>query len=126
MLEKFQRHKIMEIIAISKSIKISPRKVRLVADVIRKQEIAQALNSLSLIEKRSSGAIYKTLKSALSNALNNAKKKQEDLFIKRIEVSEGAALKRYRYSTRGRTHPFRRGSSDIKIVLEEKNYGTKS
>jgi large subunit ribosomal protein L22 len=110
----------MEIKAQSKSVRISPRKVRLVADAIRNKSVAQALNALTLIKKRGSGVLYKTLKSAIANAINNAKLKQDSLVIKRIEVDQGSFLKRQRASTRGRAHPYKKRSSHIKIVLEAK------
>lgn len=110
----------MEIIAKSNSVRVSPRKIRLVADSIRKLRAIEALNSLSLIKKRGASVLFKTLKSAIANAKNNAKLQEESLFIKAIEVTEGGALKRYHPSTRGRIHPYKRRSSHIKIVLEEK------
>lgn len=110
----------MEIIAKSNSVRVSPRKVRLVADSIRKLRAMEALNALSLIKKRGASVLFKTLKSAVYNAKNNAKLKEEDLFIKAIEVTEGGALKRYHPSTRGRIHPYKRRSSHIKVILEEK------
>jgi len=110
----------MDIVAESHSVRISPRKVRLVADAIRNKSVAQAQNVLSLIKKRGSGVLYKTLKSAIANAINNAKLKEESLVIKNIEVDQGPFLKRYRPSTRGRVHPYKKRSSHIKIVLEAK------
>ena len=118
----------MEIIAISRSVRISPRKVRLVADSIRNLSLRQALNSLGVIQKIGATALYNVLQSGLHNATNNAKKKEEDLFIKSIEVFEGVSQKRFHFSTRGRVHPYKRRGSHIKIVLEskEEKSGTKS
>lgn len=117
----------MEIKTESKTIRISPRKVRLVADVIRNKPVDEALVALSLINKRGASALYKTLKSAISNAVNNAKLKEDLLLIKSIEIGGGPFLKRYRPSTRGRVHPYKRKSSHIKIVLtDEKVKSSKS
>ena len=110
----------MEVVAISKSVRISPRKARLVAESIKKLSAMDAVNSLTLIKKRGAYAISKTLKSAIYNAVNNAKAKQESLFIKGIEISEGSALKRFHPSTRGRVHPYKKRSSHIKVVLQTK------
>jgi len=110
----------MEVIAESHSVRISPRKVRLVADAIRNKSVAQALNALTLIKKRGAVPLYKTLKSAIANAINNAKVKQDSLVIKNIDVDQGPFIKRYRPSTRGRVHPYKKRSSHIKIVLEAK------
>ena len=110
----------MEIVAKSKAERITPRKVMLVADVIRNKKVEQALNTLSLVRKRAASVLIKLLESAVANAINNAKQNKDLLFIKRIEVTEGPFLKRFRASTRGRTHPYKKRSSHIKIVLEEK------
>jgi len=108
----------MEVIASSKGVRISPRKVRLVADSIRKMSAEKALGVLSQIEKRGAYPLIKTLKSAVANAVNKGLNK-DSLFIKSLEVMEGQALKRYHPSSRGRTHPYKRKSSHIKIVLSD-------
>ncbi len=113
-------NELMEVIAYAKQVRMSPRKVRLVADSIRKLSIDQALQSLSLVDKRSAIPIRKTLESALANAVNNAKLVRESLMIKYIDISEGPAQKRFHPSTRGRIHPYKKRTSNIRIVLEEK------
>lgn len=109
----------MQIQAISKENRMAPRKVRIVADLIRNLSVNEAFNKLSLTNKRSVKTLEKTLKSALANAVNNAKADKENLVIKSVEVSEGPALKRFHPSTRGRVHPYKKRTSNIKIVLEE-------
>ena len=108
----------MEVVAISKSVRISPRKVRLVADSVRRLSVVQALTVLSLTRKRGAVALFKTLKSAISNAKNNGKLSEDNLKIKAIEISEGQALKRFHPSTRGRIHPYKKKASHIKVVLQ--------
>lgn len=111
----------MEITALSKSVRISTRKIRLVADVMRKHKsVGGAIHALSLISNRASVPLEKTLKSAIANAVKNAKLEQDKLLIKRIDISEGPALKRFHPSTRGRVHPYKKRSTHIRIVLEEK------
>ena len=111
----------MEVIAISRSIKVSPRKIRLVADEIRNTEALKALDILSLIKKRGSVSLKKTLESAIANAVNNKKLAKENLTIKLIDISEGSAFKRFHPSTRGRVHPYKKRTSNIRIVLEDKS-----
>jgi large subunit ribosomal protein L22 len=108
----------MEIIAASKSVRIAPRKVRLVADAIRKLSVGEALVALSVLKNRGGQPLEKTLKSAIANALSNKNLKQEELKIKLIEVGEAPAYKRFHPSTRGRVHPYKRRGSHIKIILE--------
>ncbi len=110
----------MQIQAISKSVRISPRKVRLVADAIRTMPIENALATLQTTQKRAAYALKKTLMSAVANATNNAKLDRANLIIARIDVSEGQALKRFHPSTRGRIHPYKKRSSHIRIILEDK------
>lgn len=109
----------MEIIA-KTSVRVAPRKVRLVADSIRKLSLDEALRSLSVIKNRGSVGLEKTLKSAIANAINNNKVKQESLTIKSIDVLEAPSYKRFHPSTRGRVHPYKRRGSHVKIVLESK------
>ncbi len=109
----------MEYTAVAKGIRMGPRKVRLIADSIRKiDSIDKSLNALSLLKKRAADPIEKTLKSAIANAINRGAKKEE-LFIKSIEVMEGPAIKKFRPSTRGRQHPYKKRSSHIKIILTD-------
>jgi len=110
----------MEIIAISRAIRISPRKVRLVADGIRNLSLEKALSVLEMTQKRGSSVLIGVFKSAIANAVNNAKKSKDSLVIKSIEVWDGPAIKRFHPSTRGRVHPYKKRSSHIKIILEAK------
>lgn len=118
----------MEIVAVSKSVRVAPRKVRLIADAIRKLPIEDALASLSILNKRGAVVLNKTLRSALSNAKNNNSLKENELKIKMIDIGEAPFFKRFRPSTRGRVHPYKRRGSHIKIILETKEdkNGTKS
>ena len=109
----------MEAIAKSTGIKISTRKVRIVADAVRDMSVQQALSKLSLIEKRGAYPLTKAIKSAVANAVNNNKMKAANLIIAKLEVNEGPFLKRFRPSTRGRVHPYKKRSSHITVILRE-------
>jgi large subunit ribosomal protein L22 len=108
----------MEVRAISKSVRVSPRKVRLMADSVRSMSVVKAYQVLQGAQKRGATPLMKTLKSAVANAVNNAKLDQNDLVIKTIMVNEGMVMKRFRPSTRGRIHPYKKRGSNIYIVLE--------
>ncbi|OGH24308.1 MAG: 50S ribosomal protein L22 [Candidatus Levybacteria bacterium RIFCSPLOWO2_01_FULL_39_24] len=110
----------MDIVARVKSIRISPRKVRLVADSIRNLPLNKALSALSMTQKRGATVLENVFKSAIGNAVNNSKKSVDSLRIKGIEVWDGPAIKRFHASTRGRVHPYKKRSSHIKIILEAK------
>lgn len=110
----------MEITATANQVRISPRKVRLVADSVRDLSLPEALAALRVVRNRGARVLEKTLTSAIANAVNNAKVEKDKLKIVHIIVNEGPALKRYHASTRGRIHPYKRRSSNVTIVLKEK------
>lgn len=109
----------MQIKAEGKYIRMSPRKVRLVVASIRSLPLAKAMLALKFINKQAAKPILVTLKSAVTNAVNNFKLKEEDLKIASIEVNEGPSLKRWRAGARGVAQGYKRRTSHIKVVLEE-------
>lgn len=110
----------MKVRAVTKSIRISPRKVRLVVDAVRNLSIDDAFRVLQITEKKAGTVIAKTLQSAVANAANNANLDKNNLVIARMMVNEGVPLKRFHPSTRGRVHAYKKRSSILEIVLEEK------
>lgn len=110
----------MEIKAIAKSVRVSTRKISLVADMVRHLSIDNALITLESKHKRAALPLAKLLKSAVANAVNNAGLDKKNLVIESINVSGGPALKRFWPSTRGRIHPYKKRSTNIRIVLKEK------
>ncbi|MBT6691274.1 50S ribosomal protein L22 [Candidatus Parcubacteria bacterium] len=103
-----------------KNVRISSKKMRLVADAIRGLEVAPALERLQILFKKSSPVIEKLLRSAVANAMDRFNVKEEDLVIKSIIVNKGADLKRWRPAAFGRAHPFRKHSSHVEITLTTK------
>lgn len=110
----------MQVITRANDIRTSTRKVRLIADSIRKLEVYQALDALSVLNKKAARDLEKVLKNAVSNAQNNSKLEKNNLRIKEIDINEGMVFKRFRPSTRGRIHPYKKRTTNIRIVLEEK------
>lgn len=115
----------MEIVAINKSVRMSPRKVRLVADLVKGVPVREALLQLSMVQKRARVVVEQAIKSAVANAQHNSKLSEDQLMVKNVKVYEGPSLKRFRPSTRGRVHPYKKRTSHIKVILED-SYGTKS
>jgi len=97
----------------------SPRKVRLVASAIKGKRIVEAKSRLDFLTKRATTPLHKLLNSAIANA-KNAGLKNEDLIVKSIEVNGGKILYRRRPAAHGASHPVRKRTSHIKIVLSEK------
>ena len=110
----------MQVQAFTKSVRISPRKISIVADSIRHMKADEALAALTFTNKRGATVLSKTLASAVANAVNNNNLTRENLRIARIEVTPAQALKRYHPSTRGRIHPYKRRGSHVTVVVEEK------
>ncbi len=106
----------MDYIAVQKNLGHTPRKLRLVADVVRKMTPERAILTLEFTNKAASLDLIKAIKTALANA-----GKKENLSFKKIEVNEGMKMKRYRVGTagRGRGRPYKRRLSHIKIVLTD-------
>ncbi len=108
-----------EIKASLKYFRVSPRKVRLAATLIKGMLAEKAIKQLSFTQKRSSPALVKLLKSAISNAKVNFHLASENLYIKEIRVDEGPTLKRHMPRAFGRASAIRKRSSHISVVLEE-------
>ncbi len=98
----------------------SPRKVRLLTQLIKGKSVEQALAVLSLSVKKGSVPIEKLLRSAVANAKNNFKIDTKDLYIKDASVDGGVVLKRSRPRAFGRAYPIRRRTSNVKLVLDIK------
>ncbi|HOV80698.1 MAG TPA: 50S ribosomal protein L22 [Bacillota bacterium] len=113
----------MEAKAVSRFIKLSPRKVRQVVDLIRGKKVDEALAILRYTPKRASSAVTKVVKSAAANAENNLQMNRDELFIKRCYVDQGPTLKRYQPRAMGRADILRRRTSHITVVVAEKEEG---
>lgn len=110
----------MEIHASTRYVRMSPRKVRLVAGLIRNMDALSALDQLRFTVKAARGPVEKTLRSALANAEHNFHIEKEDLKIKKISVDKGPVLKRWRARAFGRAAPIKKHICHITIVLGTK------
>jgi large subunit ribosomal protein L22 len=112
----------MEAKAKAKFVRMSARKVRRVADLIRGRNVEEALNILAFTPKAAALPLEKILKSATANALSvegTAKLKAEDLLIKKILVDGGPIMKRIRPTGMGRAYRIRRRTNHITIVVTD-------
>ncbi len=105
--------------AFLKNYRQTPRKTRLVANLVRGKEVGHAKDILSFTDKKSAIAIKTLIESAVANAKNTGKE-SNNLFVKEIRVDEGLKMKRWRPRERGRATPFRRRTSRISLILGEK------
>lgn len=116
----------MQIIAEQKNTRQSPRKVRLVANAVRKLSLEQALRQLAVIERRSTLVVTKVIRQALANAWHNHNLSAKELVLKNIIVNEGPTYKRWRAVSRGRAHTIFKRTSHVRVILETKNETVKS
>lgn len=110
----------METRAIARTIHISPKKVRLVADVIRGLDVAAAQLQLAQIQRAPAEPLAKLLSSAVSNARENHQLDPNNLFVKEILVDADMTLHRWMPRAMGRATPIRKRMSQIKLVLAER------
>jgi len=102
-------------------IRIAPRKLRLVADLVKGKEVHDAEVELRYLVKRGAEPLLKLLKSAIANAHTNSKVPASAMLIIRdFRVDEGRVYKRFHPGARGRAYPFKKRTSHVKLVLETK------
>ena len=109
----------MEVKAHLKNLRISPRKIRLVVDVIRGMNVYDAKIQLGFINKKASQPVLKLLNSAVANARNNFNLNENDLYVSEIFVNEGATLKRWIPRAQGRAAKIQKRTSHITVELAE-------
>jgi large subunit ribosomal protein L22 len=110
----------VEVKAVSRYVRISPRKVRIVIDLIRGKSVNEALAILKFVPKRASLPIAKTIKSAAANAEHNFNLNKDDLIISKAFVDQGPTLKRFHPRQRGQAFPILKRTSHITIMVKEK------
>ncbi|PJE69158.1 50S ribosomal protein L22 [Candidatus Shapirobacteria bacterium CG10_big_fil_rev_8_21_14_0_10_38_14] len=108
----------MEVIAKSKYVRISARKMRLVADLVRGLKVNEALEILSHLNKKPAQVLLLSLKQGIGNAVNNFGLQKDNLLIKKLEIGKGPTYKRGRAVSRGRWHPILKRTSHVRMILE--------
>lgn len=111
----------MEVTSITRYSRISPKKAREVARVLRGRSANEALELLKFIPRKAARLLHKTLHSAIANAENNFNLNSGDLVISQAVVEEGPAFKRFKAAARGSAKPIRKRTSHLRIVLTESN-----
>ena len=106
--------------AVAKTIRIAPRKTRLIIDLIRGKNVDEAFAILRNQPQKAARVIEKVLKSATSNAVNNLKLKEENLYIKTCYVDEGLVMKRAKMDSRGHVGRKDHKTSHITVIVSER------
>ena len=110
----------MEVRAVAKSVRMSPRKAKLVIDLIRGKKVGQAIAILNNVESTVKEPISKVLNSAIANAVNNNKLEADNLYIKEIYANPGQILKRMRPRAKGSGDRILKRTCHVTVVLAEK------
>lgn len=108
----------MAVKAESKGVRMSPRKVGVVASLVRGRTVADAIVILENAPRRAALPVLKTIKSAAANATHNHNYKEDGLRIVEITVNHGPRVKRYRPAAMGRALPYQKRSSHIRVIVE--------
>lgn len=114
-----------EVKAFARHIHVSPRKLRLVADMVRKAPVDIALEQLKFSSKNAAIPLMKAINSAIANAVHNFNLKRDDLYIKTLTVDGGPVMKRYAPRAQGRAFVERKRTSHINVVLEARENKSK-
>lgn len=109
----------MEVKAITKYVRLSPRKARDMARAIQGLPVAAAIKTVEFSERKAARQLEKTIRSAVANAENNAKLLADDLRVKEATIGEGPAMKRFWARSRGMVSRIRKRTSHITIVLSD-------
>ncbi|MEJ0021345.1 MAG: 50S ribosomal protein L22 [Candidatus Doudnabacteria bacterium] len=112
--------KVKEVKAFARYIHVSPRKLRLVADLIRRTPVDVALEQLRFSSKNAALPLTKAINSAVANAVHNFDLKKENLFVKAVTIDQGPVFKRYAPRAQGRAFVERKRTSHINVVLESR------
>ena len=112
----------MEAVAILRNNPTSPRKTRLVVDLIRGKKVEAAMDILKFHKKESAGKLEKLLKSAINNweQKNGLKPEDHELYIKSAQVNAGAVMKRFLPAPQGRAYRLRKRSNHVTLVVDSK------
>lgn len=106
--------------ATAKTVRVSPRKSRLVIDLIRGKSVGEAVSILKFSPNKAAGIIEKVLMSAVANAENNFDLDVEDLVISEAFINEGPTMKRFRPRAKGSASPINKRTSHVTVVVSER------
>ena len=110
----------MEVKAVAKNVRLTPRKVRLVLDLVRGKDVKEALAILKFTPRNTAPVVSKLIKSAVANATNKHQMNEEKLYVKTIYADEARVLKRWMPRAKGSASQILKRSSHITVVVDER------
>lgn len=103
--------------AVHKNLRISPKKLNLVADLVRRHSVLEAQDILKYTPKKAAGILLKAINSAVANAKSTFKQDAKNLVIEELIVGKATTLKRFQPVSRGRAHPILKRNSHLTVLL---------
>ena len=110
----------MEVKATAKTVRVSPRKTRLVLDLIRGKDVKEAAAILKFVPNKGGEVVTKVLKSAVANAVHNNSMDEEKLYVKECYANEGITMKRFMPRAKGSASSIMKRTSHITVVVDER------
>ena len=105
---------------VARGVRVAPRKVRLVADLVRGKDVDEALGLLKAVNRAASEPVYKAIKSAASNATNNFGLDYDSLYVAEIQVGDAFRIKRYIPRAKGSASSIIKRNSNIRVIVKER------
>jgi large subunit ribosomal protein L22 len=118
--EAVKENKVVEVKAHVKTLRISPRKMRLITNLVKNMWADEAVAQLQFTNKKGARYVAEAIKSAIANGSHNFNMKKEQLFVKAITCDQGPVLKRFMPRAQGRATPIRKPTTHLHVVLAEK------
>jgi len=119
--EEVKKPAVHEAICFARDVRVTPRKIRLVADIVRGKNVNDALGMLTKVNRAASSPVAKAIKSAASNATNNFGMDSNLLYVAEIQASDGMRIKRFTPRAKGSASPLIKRNSNIRVVVKERN-----
>lgn len=110
----------MDVKAVAKTVRLSPRRARLVLDLVRGKDVAEAAAILKFTPNYAAEVASKVLKSAVSNAVNNHQLTESKLYVKACYADEGITMKRFRARAKGSAAPIMKRTSHVTFIVAER------
>lgn len=118
---KEEKPAVTEALAIARDVRVTPRKVRLVIDLVRGKDVEEALAILKNVNRSASAPVAKIVKSAAANATNNFGMDKNKLYVAEIQASDGIKMKRFMPRGKGSSSGLVKRTSNIRCIVKERN-----
>ncbi len=118
---KEEKPAVTEALAVAKDVRVTPRKVRLVIDLVRGKDVDEALAILKNVNRAASAPVYKIIKSAAANATNNFGMDGNKLYVAEIQASDGIKMKRFMPRGKGSSSGLVKRTANIRCIVKERN-----